>query len=52
MKTNNGASKVVRIHDMNIDQEYVHWLHEIKTRYRRAQIKASVRVNVEQLRFN
>ena len=37
---------------MNIDQEYVQWLGEIKTRYRNAQIKASVRVNAEQLRFN
>ncbi len=49
---NYDASKVVRIHDMNIDQEYVQWLGEIKTRYRNAQIKASVRVNAEQLRFN
>ena len=49
---NNDASKVVRIHDVNIDQEYVQWLGEIKTRYRNAQIKASVRVNAEQLRFN
>ena len=52
MKNSNGASKVVRIHDVNIDQEYVQWLGEIKTRYRNAQIKASVRVNAEQLRFN
>ena len=52
MKTSNDASKVVRIHDVNIDQEYVQWLGEIKTRYRNAQIKASVRVNAEQLRFN
>jgi len=52
MKNSNGASKVIRIHDVNIDQEYVQWLGEIKTRYRNAQIKASVRVNAEQLRFN
>ena len=52
MKNSNGASKVVRIHDVNIDQEYVQWLSEIKNRYRNAQIKASVRVNAEQLRFN
>ena len=52
MKNSNGASKVVRIHDVNIDQVYVQWLGEIKSRYRNAQIKASVRVNAEQLRFN
>ena len=48
----NKETKVVRIHDVKIDQEYVQWLSEIKARYRSAQIKASVRVNVEQLLFN
>ena len=52
MMKNNDASKVVRIHDVNIDQEYVQWLGEVKTRYRNAQMKASVRINAEQLRFN
>ena len=52
MMKNKDASKVVRIHDVNIDQEYVQWLGEIKARYRNAQIKASMRVNAEQLRFN
>lgn len=46
------APKVVKIHDVNIDQEYVQWLGEIKARYRRAQIKASIKVNAEQLIFN
>lgn len=46
------APKVVRIHDVNIDQEYVQWLGEIKVRYRNAQIKASIKVNAEQLIFN
>lgn len=48
----NKETKVVRIHDVKIDQEYVQWLSEIKARYRNAQIKAAVRVNVEQLLFN
>ena len=52
MMKNKDASKVVRIHDVNIDQEYVQWLGEIKARYRNAQMKASVRINAEQLRFN
>ena len=43
---------VVKIHDVNIDQEYSQWLGEIKSRYRSAQIKAAVKVNAEQLRFN
>lgn len=46
------GSKVVKIHDVNIDQEYVQWLGEIKARYRNAQIKASIKVNAEQLIFN
>ena len=48
----NKETKVVRIHDVKIDQEYVQWLSEIKARYRNAQIKASIRINVEQLLFN
>ena len=46
------APKVVKIHDVKIDKEYAHWLGEIKSRYRSAQIKASVRVHAEQLQFN
>lgn len=46
------APKVVKIHDVNIDQEYVQWLGEIKARYRSAQLKASIKVNAEQLIFN
>ena len=37
------APKVVKIHDVNIDQEYAQWLNEIKARYRNAQIKASIK---------
>lgn len=48
----NDAPKVVKIHDVKIDQEYMKWLGEIKARYRNAQIRASVKINVEQLLFN
>lgn len=48
----NDAPKVVKIHDVKIDQEYMQWLGEIKARYRNAQIKAAVKVNAEQLLFN
>lgn len=46
------TTKVVSIHDVNVDKEYYSWINEIKTRYRGAQIKATIRVNSEQLRFN
>ncbi len=45
-------TKVVKIHDVKIDRDYVKWLEEVKNRYRSAQIKAAVKVNAEQLRFN
>lgn len=45
-------SKVVKVHDVNVDQDYVRWLGEVKARYRSAQAKAAVRVNAEQLLFN
>lgn len=48
----NKETKVVRIHDVRIDQEYVQWLNEIKAKYRSSQIKAAVKVNAEQLLFN
>ena len=48
----NKESKVVKIHDVNLDKEYVQWLTVIKARYRTAQIKATVKVNSEQLLFN
>ena len=48
----NKETKVVRIHDVKVDREYVQWLGEIKARYRNAQIKAAVKVNAEQLLFN
>ena len=48
----NKETKVVRIHDVQIDQDYMLWLGEIKARYRNAQIKYAVKVNAEQLLFN
>jgi hypothetical protein len=45
-------AKVVKIRDVNIDKEYTQWLIEIKSRYRTSQIKAAIKVNVEQLLFN
>ena len=48
----NITPKVVKIHDVKIDQEYMQWLGEIKARYRNTQIKAVVKVNAEQLLFN
>ena len=34
-----------------LDQEYLSWIKELSTRYRRSQIKAAVKVNEEMLRF-
>lgn len=42
----------VNSHNTSLDSEYVQWVHEIKERYRNAQIKAAVKVNLEQLLFN
>ena len=48
----NEKPRVVKIHDVQIDREYIQWIREIKSRYRSAQIKAAVKVNAEQLLFN
>lgn len=48
----NEKPRVVKIHDVQINSNYVQWLSEIKSRYRNAQIKAAVKVNAEQLLFN
>lgn len=42
----------IKLHDVQLDADYVHWLSEIKARYRKAQIKAKVHVCAEQLQFN
>lgn len=44
--------RMVRSHDVSLDDEYADWIREIKRRYRSAQVKAAVRVNSEQLLFN
>lgn len=46
------APKVVKIHDVDIDKDYMVWLNEIKARYNSARAKAAVKVNAEQLLFN
>ena len=45
-------TRVVKTHDVKIDSNYIQWLNDIKSRYRSAQIKATVKVNIEQLLFN
>lgn len=44
--------ELVTSQGVNLDSEYVQWIHEIKQRYRNSQIKAAVKVNSEQLLFN
>lgn len=43
---------VVSSHDVHLDSDYVQWIYEIKERFRKAQIKAAIKVNSEQLLFN
>ncbi len=35
-----------------VDESYILWIEEIKSRYKKARIKAAVKVNAEQLLFN
>ena len=34
-----------------LDKDYLQWIKELGSRYRRSQIKAAVKVNEEMLRF-
>lgn len=43
---------VVTSHDVKLDHDYIDWIDEIKKRYRKAQVKAAVKVNSELLLFN
>ncbi|MBO7339909.1 MAG: hypothetical protein J6U66_07565 [Lachnospiraceae bacterium] len=43
---------VVCSHNVNLDDDYVQWIYDIKQRFQAAQIKAAVKVNSEQLLFN
>lgn len=49
---NDIQSHLVHSHDVQLDADYTKWLVELKSRYRSAQIKATVRVNAEKLLFN
>ena len=48
----NNTPIVVRSHDVHLDSDYIQWIHDIKERFRGAQIKEAVKVNSEQLLFN
>lgn len=49
---NNIHPHLVYSHDVHLDSDYTQWLVELKNRYRSAQIKSAVKVNVEKLLFN
>lgn len=38
--------------NFHIDKVYITWLEELKSRYKKAQIKSAIKVNSEQLFFN
>lgn len=40
---------IVKSHDVHVDADYADWIADIKSRYRSAQVKASVKVNAEKL---
>ena len=46
------TSRIVQSHDIQLDNEYITWIAELKDRYRSAQTKAAVKVNAEKLMFN
>ncbi len=50
--TVNNVPRIVSVKDFRIDADYAAWLSEIKRRYISAQIKASIKINTEKLRFN
>lgn len=43
---------MVSSHDIHLDGDYAEWIAEVKHRYRSAQVKAALKVNVEKLLFN
>lgn len=43
---------ITKIHDVHIEDEYVEWVNILKSNYRKAQIKATVKVNSEKLLWN
>lgn len=50
--TANNEPHIVGVKDFRIDADYAAWLSEIKRRYISAQIKASIKINTEKIRFN
>lgn len=48
----NNTPIIVSSHNVQLDSDYIQWIHDIKERFRGAQIKATVKVNSEQLLFN
>lgn len=44
--------RIVKSHDVTLDEDYAEWIAEVKHRYRSAQVKAAVKVNSEKLLFN
>ena len=40
-KNDKERPRAVRTHDITLDKEYVQWIHDIKQRFRSAQIKVS-----------
>ena len=49
--TEESQNKVVGSGSMPFDKEYAQWIAELAKRYRSSQIKASIKVNDEMLRF-
>ncbi len=45
-------ARIIKSHDIRIDNDYVDWITEVKHRYRSSQVKAAVKVNAEKLLFN
>lgn len=44
--------RMVVHHDTRLDEEYALWMADLKNRYRKAQVRAAIKVNAEQLLFN
>ena len=43
---------MVGSHNIQLDEEYALWMADLKNRYRKAQVRAAIKVNAEQLLFN
>ena len=46
------TTKIVKTHEVNLDSEYVSWIAGIKESFKKTRLRASVRINYEQLMFN